>query len=161
MFILNKKTKVIQECSNNDVVKACKKDAEGYDVADTMEALQDPKAAEAAQAAAKEKEEAEAAQTAAKAAEDEKAAQEAQEAAEKAAAEQQKAEDEKKAAEATQAAQDTTQSNETNADGTKESDAVDYQSMNVADLRKVAKEKGIQGYGNMNKDTLVAVIMAH
>ena len=64
----------------------------------------------------------------------------------------------KKAAEANQAAQNATD-DETNED--EEHPAEDYQSMSVADLRKVAKEKGIQGYGNMNKDTLVAVIMAH
>ena len=37
----------------------------------------------------------------------------------------------------------------------------DYASMNVAELRKVAKEKGIQGYANMNKETLIEVIKAH
>lgn len=31
----------------------------------------------------------------------------------------------------------------------------------LADLRVIAKEKGIQGYANMNKDTLVAMIMNH
>ena len=37
----------------------------------------------------------------------------------------------------------------------------DYAAMNVAELRKVAKEKGIQGYANMNKETLIEVIKAH
>lgn len=32
---------------------------------------------------------------------------------------------------------------------------------NVKELRKIAKEKGIQGYENMNKDTLIAIIMNH
>lgn len=39
--------------------------------------------------------------------------------------------------------------------------AQDYASMSVAELRKVAKEKGIQGYANMNKETLIEVIKAH
>lgn len=38
---------------------------------------------------------------------------------------------------------------------------VDYSTLSVAELRKVAKEKGIQGYANMNKETLVEVIKAH
>jgi len=42
-----------------------------------------------------------------------------------------------------------------------EASEVDYASLSVADLRKVAKEKGIQGYANMNKETLVEVIKAH
>lgn len=31
----------------------------------------------------------------------------------------------------------------------------------VDELRKIAKNEGIQGYANMNKDTLVAMIMNH
>lgn len=38
---------------------------------------------------------------------------------------------------------------------------IDYASMSVIELRKVAREKGIQGYANMNKETLVEVIKAH
>lgn len=37
----------------------------------------------------------------------------------------------------------------------------DYANMKINDLRKIAKEKGIQGYNNMDKATLVAVIQAH
>lgn len=37
----------------------------------------------------------------------------------------------------------------------------DYNNMKLNDLRKIAKEKGIQGYNNMDKATLVAVIQAH
>jgi hypothetical protein len=37
----------------------------------------------------------------------------------------------------------------------------DYASMKINDLRKIAKEKGIQGYTNMDKLTLAEVIKAH
>lgn len=33
--------------------------------------------------------------------------------------------------------------------------------MKVSDLRKLAKEVGVQGYQNMDKATLIAVIQAH
>jgi hypothetical protein len=36
----------------------------------------------------------------------------------------------------------------------------DYSSMKINDLRKIAKEKGIQGYTNMDKLTLAEVIKA-
>jgi len=39
--------------------------------------------------------------------------------------------------------------------------STDYESMNVEQLRKVAKELGVQGYSNMNRATLLAVIAAH
>lgn len=39
--------------------------------------------------------------------------------------------------------------------------AVNYEEMKLNDLRKIAKEKGIQGYNNMDKATLIAVIQAH
>lgn len=35
------------------------------------------------------------------------------------------------------------------------------ETMKVSELREVAKTKGIQGYANMNKDTIVAMIMNH
>lgn len=84
--------------------------------------------------------------------EDEKAAKEAEEKA--------KAEEAAKAAEeaAAQAAAQAAAGGEgagTNAG------AVNYEEMKLNDLRKIAKEKGIQGYNNMDKATLIAVIQAH
>ena len=35
------------------------------------------------------------------------------------------------------------------------------ETMKVSELREIAKTKGIQGYANMNKDTIVAMIMNH
>ena len=46
-------------------------------------------------------------------------------------------------------------------EGTGEPDEAALQAMNVATLREMAKSKGIQGYGNMNKGTLVAMILNH
>lgn len=37
----------------------------------------------------------------------------------------------------------------------------DYANKKINDLRKIAKEKGIQGCNNMDKATLAAVIQAH
>lgn len=39
MFILNKKTGVVQECHNKDVIKICQKNPEEYEVAENREVL--------------------------------------------------------------------------------------------------------------------------
>jgi len=36
---------------------------------------------------------------------------------------------------------------------------VDYNSLNLSDLKQIAKEKNINNYSNMKKDDLVAAIM--
>ena len=48
MFILNKKNSIVQECHNNDAIKACKKDSDNYAVSERREDLvqqcaEDPK----------------------------------------------------------------------------------------------------------------------
>ena len=96
---------------------------------------------------------------AAQAAAEKKAAEEAEKAA-KEAEEKAKAEEAAKAAEeaVAQAAAQAAAGGEgagTNAG------AVNYEEMKLNDLRKIAKEKGIQGYNNMDKATLIAVIQAH
>ena len=48
---------------------------------------------------------------------------------------------------------------DTNAEGNDQN--TDYDKMNVQQLRKVAKEMGVQGYANMQRATLLAVIKAH
>lgn len=40
------------------------------------------------------------------------------------------------------------------------SKAANYENMTVAELRKVAKEKGVTGYSTMNKQDLIMVIVA-
>ena len=122
MFILNKKSGVISEVINKDVIKHCKKNSDEYAVADTAEEL----TGEAAPA-------------------------------ENPAPAEPEPEDSEK--DSDDAAGDPVADPE---DEEPESTAeTDYAAMNVADLRKVAKKKGIQGYANMNKGTLIEVIKAH
>lgn len=121
MFILNKKTKTIQECRNNDAIKVCKGDPDNYAVAETKEALT---------GRAEKPNEGPGAPTA-PAAEPEK---------EPAAPE---AEHEKEPAD------------------NEEVEQIDLSKLKLNELRKIAKEKGIQGYNNMDTATLRAVIQAH
>lgn len=122
MFILNKKSGVISEASNKDVIKHCKKNSDEYAVADTAEELTG--------AAAPAKNHAPAAP------EDKDPKEDSDDAAGDPVADPEDEESES-------------------------TEETDYAAMSVADLRKVAKEKGIQGYANMNKETLIEVIKAH
>lgn len=146
MWIRNKVTGTLQEIHNADVIKVCKKEPDKYELSEEYpgnnEKMKAAAQAAAAQAAA-EKKAAEEAEKAAKEAEEKAKAEEAAKAAEEAAA---------------QAAAQAAAGGEgagTNAG------AVNYEEMKLNDLRKIAKEKGIQGYNNMDKATLIAVIQAH
>lgn len=112
MFILNKKSGVITEILNEDVIQHCRKNHKEYAVADSAEKLTGVVNALAEEPAPEEPKDQESA--------------------------------EPETEEPEESTEDT-----------------DYASMNVAELRKVAKEKGIQGYANMNKETLIEVIKAH
>lgn len=136
MWIRNKVTGTLQEIHNADVIKVCKKEPDKYELSEEYPGNNEKMKA-AAQAAA-EKKAAEEAEKAAKEAEEKAKAEEAAKAAEEAAA---------------QAAGG--EGAGTNAG------AVNYEEMKLNDLRKIAKEKGIQGYNNMDKATLIAVIQAH
>lgn len=141
MWIRNKVTGTLQEIHNADVIKVCKKEPDKYELSEEYPGNNEKMKA-AAQAAA-EKKAAEEAEKAAKEAEEKAKAEEAAKAAEEAAA---------------QAAAQAAAGGEgagTNAG------AVNYEEMKLNDLRKIAKEKGIQGYNNMDKATLIAVIQAH
>lgn len=137
MWIRNKVTGTLQEIHNADVIKVCKKEPDKYELSETYPG-DNEKLKAAAQAAAEKKAEEEAA----------KAAKEAEEKA--------KAEEAAKAAE--EAAAQAAAGDEGTDNGAGE---VDYAGMKLNDLRKIAKEKGVQGYNNMDKATLIAVIQAH
>lgn len=137
MWIQNKVTNTLQEIHNADVIKICKKEPEKYELSEEYPGDNEEVKA-AAQAAAEKKAEEEA----------EKAAKEA-EAKAKAEGAAKKVEEE--------AAQAAAGGEGAGNDATPE----DYANMKINDLRKIAKEKGIQGYNNMDKATLVAVIQAH
>ena len=148
MFILNKKTGTLQECHNNDAIKACRKDADNYAVSERREDLE-KKPAEKPQKGPEKSEAGNSSPDTEKA--DSGAAEGAQNGengegeGQQAAGEGQAAEEGKQAA----------------GEGTGEPDEAALQAMNVATLREMAKSKGIQGYGNMNKGTLVAMILNH
>lgn len=137
MWIRNKVTNTLQEIHNADVIKICKKEPEKYELSEEYPGDNEEVKA-AAQAAAEKKAEEEA----------EKAAKEA-EAKAKAKGAAKKVEEE--------AAQAAAGGEGAGNDATPE----DYANKKINDLRKIAKEKGIQGYNNMDKATLVAVIQAH
>lgn len=122
MFILNKKSGVISEVSNKDVIKHCKKYSDEYAVADTAEELTGAAAP-----------------------------------AENPAPADPEPEDPEK--DSDDAAGDPVADPED--EESESTEETDYAAMSVANLRKVAKEKGIQGYANMNKETLIEVIKAH
>ena len=131
MFILNKKTGTVQECHNKDAIKVCKKDEDNYAVAERREDLV------------------------------------------------QEPDKEPKKEEEGNSSPDTTKAGSGAAEGTQNGengagegqqaagedtgglDEAALSAMNVETLRKTAKSKGIQGYGNMNKETLVAMILNH
>ena len=156
MFILNKETKVIQECTNKDAIKCCKKDSEHYEVAATKKELLELTDSEPQKEPQKTE-----------------------------AGEEIPGENQKNGSEDTQephggkkeeepgredgAATGDGKENWEEAGGTKE----DWQSLpddekekalndkKVEQLREIAKAMKIPGYGNMNKGTLVAMIMNH
>lgn len=137
MWIRNKVTNTLQEIHNADVIKICKKEPEKYELSEEYPG--DNKEVKAGTQAAAEKKTKEEAEKAAKEAEAKAKAEEAAKKAEEEAAQA--------AAGVEGAGSDTTPE--------------DYAKMKINDLRKIAKEKGIQGYNNMDKATLVAVIQAH
>lgn len=140
MWIRNKATNTLQEIHNADVIKICKKEPEKYELSEEYPGDNEAVKA-AAQAAAKKAEE-----------EAEKATKEAEEKA-KAEEEAKKAKEEAEKAAAQAAAGGEGAGSNTNPEN--------YANMKLNDLRKIAKEKGIQGYNNMDKATLAAVIQAH
>lgn len=152
MFILNKNNQQIQECHNSDVIKVCTKDTKNYAVAATKEELA-AVAAGMAQIQPEMKQGEENINKEQKT--DPEGTQEGQGGTsdgDAGAGKQEGANDEGKGDEAGQ-------------DDWKalpeEEKLAALEAKKVDELRKIAKAEGIQGYGNMNKDTLVAMIMNH
>lgn len=138
MFILNKKTGTVQECHNNDAIKTCRKDMDNYVVAETREKLLNKPA--------EEQRNREAGNSSSDTTEADSGAAESVHEGENGEGEgQQQADEDKLAA----------------GEGAGEPDEAALQAMKVDTLREMAKSKGIQGYWNMNKETLVVMIMNH
>lgn len=146
MFILNKNTKIIQECHNKDVIKVCRKDTKNYAVAATREEL-------TAGASDLAKNQPEMSQGEGMANEGQKTDPEGTQGAQGSNPEEQQ----------TNGGQDPDpvagQDDWKNLP--EEEKLAALEAKKVDELRKIAKAEGIQGYGNMNKDTLVAMIMNH
>ena len=161
MFIYNKKNGNIQECHNADAIKVCRKDTDHYLVAATREELEG-KAANKPQEGLKKSE------AGGNTKEPEKAAPEAAEKATEGKEEKQAAGtgDGEKAGtgeekQAGAGEEKTGQGGEDPLNGAGDERLAELNGKKVAELREIAKGMGIQGYANMNKDTLVAMIMNH
>lgn len=156
MFILNKNNKQIQECHNSDVIKVCAKDAKNYAVAATKEEL-------AAVAVGMVQIQPEMKQGEEIINKEQKTDPEGTQAGQGSTPDGQQA-----AGGAGDNTQNTDPENTQQADGQddwkklpEEEKLAALEAKKVDELRKIAKAEGIQGYGNMNKDTLVAMIMNH
>lgn len=131
MFILNKKTGTVQECHNGDAIKACIKDKETYSVAEREADL----VKENDQKAEKEPEKEKPDDSVKESEKGADGAPDGNEEGKKAAGEDGK--------------------------DTSELDEEALSGMKYEELKELAKEKHIPGYGNMNKQTLVAMILNH
>lgn len=155
MFILNKNNQQIQECHNSDVIKVCTKDTKNYAVAATKEEL-------AAVAAGMAQNQPEMKQDEENINKEQKTDPEGTQAGQGTNPEGQQA-----AGNAPAGNQGTDpEGTQQEADNTwktlpEEEKLAALEAKKVDELRKIAKAEGIQGYGNMNKDTLVAMIMNH
>lgn len=161
MFIYNKKNGNIQECNNADAIKVCRKDTDHYLVAATREELE-------GKAANKPQEEPKKPEAGENTKEPEKAAPEGAEKLTEGNGEQQAAGGNAEGGEKQQegsgkpeegAGEEKTGNDPLNDAGDER--LAELNGKKVAELREIAKGMGIQGYANMNKDTLVAMIMNH
>lgn len=161
MFIYNKKSGNIQECHNADAIKVCRKDTDHYLVAATREELE-------GKAANKPQEEPKKPEAGENTKEPEKAAPEGAEKLTEGNGEQQAAGGNAEGGEKQQegsgkpeegAGEEKTGNDPLNGAGDER--LAELNGKKVAELREIAKGMGIQGYANMNKGTLVAMIMNH
>lgn len=152
MFIYNKKNGNIQECHNADAIKVCRKDTDHYLVAATREELE-------GKAANKPQEEPKRPEAGENTKEPEKAAPEGAEKLTEGNGEQQEGTGEGSGKPEEGAGEEKTGNDPLNGAGDER--LAELNGKKVAELREIAKGMGIQGYANMNKDTLVAMIMNH
>lgn len=134
MFILNKKTGIVQECHNNDAIKACRKDTECYAVSEKREDLVHKEVEKAQKVTKDGKTDDSSANTTS----------------------------------GTFGGNENTKDTEGKADGGQKTvvseipdnlDEEKLKAMDWKDIRGIAKAKGIPGYSNMNKETLIAMIL--
>ena len=167
MFIYNKKNGNIQECHNADAIKVCRKDTDHYLVAATREELE-------GKAANKPQEEPKKPEAGENTKEPEKAAPEGAEGLREGKEEQQETGGTAEGGEGQQEGTGEGAGQEPGAgeekpgqvgedplNGAGDERLAELNGKKVAELREIAKGMGIQGYANMNKDTLVAMIMNH
>lgn len=132
MFVLNKKTGNVQECHNMDAIKACRKDPETYTVSEKQEDLAAGGGQEVKKTLKKEK-------------------------SSKAGKNVTKETAEDKNGDGRQQEPD----EENPEDGSGGLDEENLAGMDLSALREMADELGISGCDNMNKDTLIAMILNH
>lgn len=133
MFVMNKKTGMVQECHNNDAIKACMKDTEHYAVAERREDMEKESGERAAEKPGKKT---------------------------KSGKTDNKPDAKRTAHDDGQGAEDAAGADQKPEDGVTP-DEESLNAMTEDELRTVAKDKGIQGYANMNRETLIAMILNH
>ncbi len=133
MYVLNKKTGNVQECHNMDAIKSCRKDTETYSVAERQEDLAAEGVQKPKRAPKKEKTDKSAIEAKGDVSEADMSDNGGQY-----GSDEEKQEDKAAAPDEEQLAE-----------------------MYLPALREKAKELGITGYSNMNKDTLIAMILNH
>lgn len=136
MFVLNKKTGNVQECHNMDAIKSCRKDTETYSVAERQEELVAEGGQKSKKSTRKEK-------------------------TDKSTAEEKRAVNEAAMVDGDGGEGQQVSDEEKPDSGTTGLDEERLAEMNLQALREKAKEMEIPGYTNMNKDTLIAMLLNH
>nr|DAG14605.1 MAG TPA: HeH/LEM domain [Caudoviricetes sp.] len=153
MFILNRNNMQIQECHNSDVIKVCTKDTKNYAVAATKEELETAAGmAQKQPETNKDEENINGGQ---------KTDPEGTQGGNPEGTNQQQGTNENGQGNDPEKAQQQNGQGDKWKNLPEEEKLAALEAKKVDELRKIAKAEGIQGYGNMTKDTLVAMIMNH
>lgn len=156
MFILNRNNMQIQECHNSDVIKVCTKDTKNYAVAATKEELET-----AAGMAQKQPETNEAEENINGGQKTDPEGTQGGQGGNPEGTNQQQGTNENGQGNDPEEAQQQNDQGDEWKNLPEEEKLAALEAKKVDELRKIAKAEGIQGYGNMTKDTLVAMIMNH